>query len=512
MKCIAALLLLAGLTAHAMAGTVVTTHAGKLRGKTLGNNVDAFLGIPYAASTAGENRWRPPQPVTSWQGVKSATDFGPVCVQPEPVEFGPWTDEFLAQGKMSEDCLSLNVWTPDTKARSLPVMIWIHGGGLTTGSSDVPVYDGAHLAGKGVVVVSINYRLGVLGFLAHPELEAENGFSGEYGLLDQIAALKWVHNNIAGFGGDPGNVTIAGQSAGAASVKLLMSTQASRGLYHKAIIQSGIGLSGFAPPGNFERALRIGEQLQKDLNASSLKALRELPTNEVLAAAAKVKLPGESGRIRFSVRQGKTFGEDLLDNTIPVLTGITGAEASAFRPMKTLSKADFNAYVERRYGELAEQFKALYTSDDDNYLNESLALRRDEGLVSTKLRLQQHDAPLVAYGYLFAHEPPGEPQDYASFHSGELPYMFGNLEPGERPYSGYDQTLSDTMVNYWVAFIKAKSLKGKLLDWPLLDDTNQIMVFGESGVKSVRPLLSKEKLALFERHYQNGGEVKLIDL
>jgi len=512
MKLLPYLVLCAGLASNALAGPVVDTVNGKLEGKHVAGKVQAFLGIPYAASTAGENRWQPPQPVTPWQGVRQATEFGPICAQPEPVEFGPWTDEFLAQGDMSEDCLSLNVWTPQVKAKDLPVMVWIHGGGMTTGSSDVPIYNGAHLASQDVVVVSINYRLGVLGFLAHPELESQNGLSGEYGILDQIAALKWVHNNIAQFGGDPGNVTIAGQSAGAASVKLLMSTEATRGLYHKAMIQSGIGLAGFAPPGNFAKALRVGKQLQQDLNADNLAAMRDVPAADVISAAAQVKLPGESGRIRFSVRQGKTFGDKFDDRSIPVLTGITGAEASAFRRLKTLSKADFNAYVKRRYGNLADDFLQLYPGDDDNYVNESLALRRDEGLASMKLRLQQDDAPKTAYGYLFAEHPPGEPEGYASFHSGELPYMFGNLAPGKRPYSKADEKLSATMVKYWVAFLKDKSPRKKLQDWPQLDSSNQIMVFGGENTHAVQPLLSKEKLDLFIRHHNNGGDVKLIDL
>lgn len=512
MKLFSYLVLWAGLAGNALAGTVVDTVSGKLEGKQAAGKVQAFLGIPYAASTAAENRWQPPQPVKPWQGVRKATDFGPICAQPEPVEFGPWTDEFLAQGEMSEDCLSLNIWTPSVKARGLPVMVWIHGGGLTTGSSDVPLYNGAHLASQDVVVVSINYRLGVLGFLAHPSLEKENGLSGEYGLLDQIAALDWVQNNIANFGGDPGNVTIAGQSAGAASVKLLMSTEATRGLYHKAIIQSGIGLAGFAPPGNFDKALRVGKQLQQDLNADNLAAMREVPAAEVIAAAAQVKLPGESGRIRFSVRQGKTFGEPFDDSSIPILTGLTGAEVSAFRPMKSLSKVDFDAYVERRYGALADDFKRLYASDDDNYVNESLALRRDEGLASMKLRLQLKDAPKTAYGYLFAAQPPGEPEGYASFHSGELPYMFGNLAPGKRPYGKADEKLSATMVKYWVAFLKDTSLQRKLRDWPPLDDSNQIMVFGGDNTLAVEPLLAEDKLNLFIRHHQSGGDVKLIDL
>src|SRR5262245_46163456 len=223
----------------------VKTDAGTVSGAAASGGVTAYLGIPYAAPPVGDLRWRAPQPVAHWDGVRKADEFGTSCMQNQAGSRLPWTEEFMTQGPIGEDCLFLNVWTPAKSTGSkLPVMFWIYGGGFNEGSSSVAVYNGAPLATKGVVVVSANYRVGPLGFLAHPELskESEHHVSGNYGLLDQIAALRWVRANIAFFGGDPGAVTIFGQSAGALSVTSLMRSPLAKGLFSRAIAQSGPGL------------------------------------------------------------------------------------------------------------------------------------------------------------------------------------------------------------------------------------------------------------------------------
>ncbi len=225
----------------------VKTDAGSLSGVSGAGGVTAYLGIPYAAPPVGDLRWRPPQPAVHWTGVRKADHFGASCMQNEAGSRLPWTEEFMTQGPISEDCLFLNVWTPASNATArLPVMVWIYGGGFTEGSSSVAVYNGATLARKGVLIVSLNYRVGPIGFLTYPELSQESAHhvSGNYGLLDEIAALQWVHANIAGFGGDPAKVTIFGQSAGALSVADLMQSSLSAGLFARAIAESGPGLIG----------------------------------------------------------------------------------------------------------------------------------------------------------------------------------------------------------------------------------------------------------------------------
>ena len=223
------LLLSAGAT---VAGPVARPPAGAVQGVQVGE-VTAFKGIPYAAPPTGENRWRAPRPVEPWDGLRDAFDFGPACIQPTPRVRHLYSNDL---GATSEDCLTLNIWSP-AGARAAPVFVWIHGGALTGGSSREPMYDGRRLAERGVIVVSINYRLGALGYLAHPALSAESdrGVSGNYGLQDQIAALRWVRDNIVAFGGDADNVTIAGESAGALSVMYLMASPEARGLFHKAV-------------------------------------------------------------------------------------------------------------------------------------------------------------------------------------------------------------------------------------------------------------------------------------
>ena len=275
--------------AFAQIGPVVDAPAGKVAGSADGD-VSVFMGIPYAAAPVGALRWRPTAAIPRWKGVRTATAFGPACIQPQSKM--PTSVYWNVPMPVSEDCLSLNIWVP-AKAKNAPVLFWIHGGALLTGSSREPLYDGRKLAERGVIVVSINYRLGVLGYLAHPGLSGESQahVSGNYGLLDQIAALHWVKNNIVAFGGDPARVTIAGESAGALSVMYLLSSPAARGLFAGAISESGYMVSMpdlkrsvyGAPSGE-----AVGQMLGAALQAPDVAALRAMDAQTVTDAAAKL--------------------------------------------------------------------------------------------------------------------------------------------------------------------------------------------------------------------------------
>ncbi|MBV8072242.1 MAG: carboxylesterase family protein, partial [Acidobacteriaceae bacterium] len=271
---------------HFKNSRIVDAPAGRIEGRIQGQ-LNVFRGIPYALPPVGAARWRPPRPMPRWQGVRNATEFQPACLQPKPQLSTVYTRDPMP---MSEDCLTLNIWTP-TSARNEPVFFWIHGGALSGGASREPIYDGAQLASKGLVVVSINYRLGVLGWLAHPELSAESplGVSGNYGLLDQIEALRWVQRNIRVFGGDPAKVTIAGESAGGLSVMYLMAAPAARGLFSKAIAQSAYMIS--TPELKQDRfgsksAEESGTQLATSVHAANIAALRAMDAAALIKAAA----------------------------------------------------------------------------------------------------------------------------------------------------------------------------------------------------------------------------------
>ena len=270
----------------------VVVESGSLAGTELASGVRAYLGVPFAAPPVRELRWRPPQPVTPWQGTYHADRTAPECIQTLRAHD---INHYFGEEATSEDCLYLNIWAPphDAGARAVPVVVWIYGGGFTIGSASMANYSGEQLASKGVVYVALAYRVGALGFLAHPELSAESPqhVSGNYGFLDQIAALQWIQRNIARFGGDPRNVTIMGQSAGSASVSILQASPLSRGLFHRAV-----GMSGGALGANMGRARPLsvaeqwGRELQTILKAPSLAALRQLPADRILA------MQGTTGR------------------------------------------------------------------------------------------------------------------------------------------------------------------------------------------------------------------------
>ena len=424
----------------ARAEPVIKAPAGAVRGVEAGG-LPVFKGIPYAAPPIGALRWKPSVAAPAWTGVRDALDFGPACLQPKPRAGSIYASPLKA---FSEDCLSLNVWAPQNtggKAKKAPVLVWIHGGSLIAGSSVEGMYDGAALAKQGVVVVSINYRLGVLGYMAHPDFSAESPdhVSGNYGLLDQIAALKWVKANIAAFGGDPGNVTIAGESAGALSVMYLMASPPARGLFHKAIAQSAYMVSTPQlrdPKFGHIPAETMGAATAAKLGAKSLADLRAMDAETITTSALMAGF--------------QTFG--AVDGEIRSLRFLAQpAPADA---------ATYEKEIRARYGDLADDFLKLYPSTD---VPESVLLApRDAlyGWTSERLVAKQTEAGSPGYLYYFDHGyPAAEAAGLHGFHAAELPYVFGppdKTPPAwpKNPGTPAEAKLSAAMTGYWASFAR----------------------------------------------------------
>jgi para-nitrobenzyl esterase len=436
--------------------------------------VTVFKGVPFAAPPVGEGRWRAPAPVVPWTSVRTADAFGANCPQTIVQEKQPWTYEFMAHGPVSEDCLVLNVWTA-AKAPSerRAVYVYVHGGANTEGSGAVPAYDGEGLAKKGVVVVTVNYRLGVLGFLTHPELTQESPAhaSGNYALLDLVAALRWVHDNIAAFGGDPGNVTLGGQSAGAANTHALTASPLARGLFHRAIAESGSSLASGAT-----RTLADQEQLgltfAKAKGAASIADLRAMSWQELSAP-----LTGQPP-IRFgAVIDGHVLRASVKDTfrsgtptDVPTLTGLNRHENGAVTHSDVTAEA-FRQQARQRFGDLADQFLALYPAQTDEQArashNESAW---DQARVSMYLwaRHRAKTAKTAAFTYFWDHVLPGPDADtYGAFHTSEVPYVMNTLSMSTRPFTTADRDIADRMSSYWANFIRTGDPNGPGLPaWP----------------------------------------------
>ncbi|WP_414902197.1 carboxylesterase/lipase family protein [Sphingomonas flavalba] len=428
----------------------------------------AYKGIPYAAAPTGALRWRPPAPAPAWRGVLQARAFGAACPQP-PAQPGSVYAGRMA--RTSEDCLTLNIWAP-ADAHRLPVMVWIHGGALVSGSSSEPLYDGAALAARGIVVVSINYRLGLLGFLAHPALSAESpdGLSGNYGLLDQIAALRWVRDAIGGFGGDPARVTIAGESAGALSVIALLASPRARGLFSGAIAQSGYMPSYRAlraPSLGLPSAEAAGAALAKAAGATDARALRATdPAALFMAGLATGWQPEpviDGAVLEHQLAATFARGEQAK---VPVLVGFNEGEIRSLpflMPSVPSSPAAYAADVRRRFGDAAETFLAVYPGVDPKA--DAMASIRDGlyGWAAQYVARAQAAAGQGAYLYYYRHSTPAQrARGLAAFHASELPYVFGRI--GARtgigpnwppaPQTAEERRLSEAMMGYWTGFVR----------------------------------------------------------
>jgi para-nitrobenzyl esterase len=474
---------------------VVEAPAGVVRGETA-DGVNAFRGVPYALPPTGWRRWRPPAEAPRWRGTRDATRFGPACHQ--PTARGTSIYAAAEAPTMSEDCLSLNVWAPEG-ARGAPVFVWIHGGALTTGASSEGMYDGARMAAsQGMVVVSINYRLGVLGYLAHPELSAESRqhVSGNYGLMDQIAALRWIETNIAAFGGDPGNVTIAGESAGALSVIYLMASPKAHGLFDRAIAQSAYMIS--TPELRSRRygdppAEAVGVWLQTQLGLSNLADLRAMDAQALTTTSL------QKGYMPWGTIDGEILPEQLVEifdrkaqAAVPLLVGFNEGEIRSLRALAPPAPADAAAYeeaVRTRYGDLAEAFLALYPSSD--IPASILAAPRDAlyGWTAERLARRQTALGQPAFLYFFNHGyPAADEADLHAFHASEIPYVFGTADRAPPrwpavPDTPLEHRLSGAMMAYWASFARdgVPSAPGQPV-WPAYGGDRAYMAFEEGPV------------------------------
>lgn len=468
-------------------GRQVRTQAGDVLGHQRDKSgVLAFRGIPYAAPPVGPLRWRSPQPPTPWKGVRDALAFGAGCLS--ALEDDP------RPGPRSEDCLYLNVWTAAKRTdEKRPVMVWIHGGGFQFGSSANPATDGGPLAAKGVVVVSFNYRLGILGFLAHPDLDAD-GPSGNYGLQDQLAALRWVKANIAEFGGDPDNVTVFGESAGAMAIGILMASPLARGLFHKAIGQSGAFWDGkHGPLQGFEEARTRGVAFARQQGEASIAALRAMPAEQLNAAApwsfktSPVTTAFSPSIDRYVVSDVPALrflrGEQMQ---IPLLAGWNTAEGYPF-PAQSLpdqSAQAFRAAAEAMFGrERLADFLDVYAAGTDAEAKDSAAALTSDYVVSEQcwqwLRLHRGSGRAPVYGYLFSYTSPYTP---IASHVTEIPFVFGTLTPqrvlgSTTPPAEADRALAQAMMAYWVNFARHGDPNGSgLPPWPAYGEEDVVQI------------------------------------
>lgn len=457
----------------------VKTRSGKVEGKADGQ-VHAFLGIPYAAPPVGDLRWKAPAPAAKWSGVRKATEFGSHCMQGKV--FG---DMVFHDPGGSEDCLTLNVWVPARhSAAKLPVMVWIYGGGFAAGTTSEGRQNGSHLAEQGVIVVSMNYRLGVFGFLVHPELAQESGHNsaGNYGLLDQLAALKWVHENIAAFGGNPGNVTIFGESAGSFSVCAQMASPLAKGLFQKAIGESG---GAFSRSGLSFEPLSVREEkdqklVTEKLGVSKLAELRALPAQKLLDAFSPPQSPGFN------------FGPDVdgyflpepvpaifaagKQNDVALLAGWNHDEGSfeiAFAPQKPNADS-MKATAQKDFPDKAAEFLRLYPTDDQHVLRSAEDYAGDRFIAASTWKWIEAQSktgtqPIYRYRFDTAITPtdPNAPR-MGAYHSAEIEFVFGQLDSKtDAIWRPEDRQLSEVMQKYWANFARSGDPNGPgLPNWP----------------------------------------------
>jgi para-nitrobenzyl esterase len=493
--CAIAALLLYGAAAPGsmapVAGDPVATHSGKISGTRLVSGVRAYLGIPYAKPPVGDLRWTPPQPM-QWEGVWNADRTGPECIQvlrPHNI------NHYFSEEPTGEDCLYLNVWVPPKASASdkLPVVVFIYGGGGTVGSSGMAVYSGERVAEHGAIFVNFNYRVGILGFLAHPELTREQGgHSGNYGYLDQNAALHWVHDNIAAFGGDSAKVVITGQSYGATSVAAQLFSPLSRGLFRAAAMWSACNFTNAAVP--LTEAEKIGSEVGRRLNVSGLSELRNVPADKILALQEEhqlganvqgVRLPPTLDGLFWTQDKAQTLASHQF-NDVPIMAGSNGDDLdSGWSPLtKATTVAEFQEAANKLYGAQAAEFLKLFPvrSDADVPRVAHLAAResgflgqsRNCGDLQAKYNHSASYIELFAHKHSYASDAKIADQNIATigaYHTADVPFWFGTLETFNqlritRQWTAQDRTLSDSMMRSLIAFADTGDPATPEVQWP----------------------------------------------
>ena len=466
-------------------------------------DLTVYRGLPFAAPPVGDLRWSAPRPAEKWEGVRETTAFAPDPYQGD------------GTGNVSEDCLYLNVWTPAKSAdERLPVLVWIYGGGFSFGSTSTPVHDGQHLARQGVVLVSLNYRVGPLGFLAHPELSAESPHhvSGNYGLLDQIAGLSWVQRNIAAFGGDPDRVTIFGESAGGIAVSMLCASPLAKGLFRGAISQSGGSFGPTRPttyPGENMRGLAdaeaAGAAFAQKAGASSIAELRAMEPG---------RLPsGWGSGAAWPIVDGWVIPGDQYDlyaagryNDVPILVGYNSDEGLSFSREKT--PEEYVAGVRTRYGPFADDLLAVYPVGAEGVPKTARDLMRDAAFgwhTWTWARLQARTGASKVFCYYFdqhPERPDGSPEaDHGMAHGVDVPYVFRTLDRDKPELTPGDLAISETVSRYWTNFAKHGDPNGPGLPaWPEFTEGNRrVMVLHDEARPGAVP--SAEGLEVLDRYF-----------
>jgi len=485
-------LFMAAVASTTMAADRVKIASGMVEGTVNSDSsVRIFRGIPFAAPPVGDLRWRPPQPVQPWSGVRKAVEFGPRCVQ------GNVFGDIITRGpQMNEDCLTLTVWAPaHPGSERLPVYLWFYGGGFAAGSSDEPRYDGESFAKQGIVVVEPNYRLGVFGFLAHPELTAESPHkaSGNYGLLDQVAALEWVRQNIAAFGGDPHQVTIGGESAGSLSVSALMASPLSRDLFHQAVGESGafFGQVGGRGPLSLAEAEKQGTDFAASLGGKNLAALRSMSAADLLSAASK-----RSGGFGFwPIVDGYFLPSDVpsifaqgKQSHVPLLAGWNADEVrmSVLMAKEKPNAKTFPEQLRKQFGPNADAALKVYgAATDEEAFRSAGDLASDQFIIfgTWKWMEAQASAGSPVYRYQFDRTVPIPDamkmtglKTFGAAHAAELEYVFTMLDSKKADWQPEDYQVAKTMNVYWANFIKTGDPNGSgLAKWPEFGKTHQVM-------------------------------------
>ena len=485
---------------HQDAESTVETQYGRLRG--VGGDVRVFKGIPYAEPPVGALRWQPPQPPKTWTGTRDALEFGFDCPQqPNPLM------QTRAPGQ-SEDCLTLNVWTPaQSTADRLPVMVWFYGGSFVVGSAANPRFDGEFFARDGVVYVTVSYRVGIFGFLAHPGLtaEQEHRFSGNYGMLDQIAALRWIKENISAFGGDPDNVTVFGVSSGAATISLLMVSPLTEGLFQKAILES---------PGNFRPLAKLPDAEAAGLKlGEDVEELRQIPPQDLLAKQ-HLLVPAMRGlttpRILRAIEDGYVVPEDERDlywsgrfHAVPSIVGTSFDEGTSLtRTWPINDLADAERVLDENFSRDPERARELYVNPDESprqIVADMFADTQFNYGAWSLARVLSKRQPNT-FRYLFTRRRPGT--DRGPDHGGEVSYVFNQVEKEDLPYDEKDVEVANAMHSAWVRFAQNGDPNGgELPAWPAYDETtDEVLEFGDDI--AVRSRWRRRHLDFLETYYR----------